>query len=83
MLNHATLATVAESREFELEIGFDLETPEGEARERVVDRWTAAVARAGARPAGNAVDIMLNRSPGLERIGQFSVVVSGRVVDDD
>lgn len=73
---------MAESREFELEIGFDLDLTEGEARERAVDRWTAAVARAGARPAGDAVSIV-RYDDDLNAIGQFSVVVSGKVVDGD
>lgn len=67
---------------FELEIGFDTQISGVEATKTAITRWRAAVKRAGKEPVGN-LSLTIPSSEGLKRIGQFSVVVSGEVVDAD
>lgn len=74
---------MAESTRFELEIGFDLDTASDEALRVARDRWLTAVVRAGKVPTGSRIDLAVRNSAGLDRIGQYSVVISGEVVDGD
>lgn len=72
--------TFAVSENFELEIGFDTTVSGVEATHAATARWRQAVQRAGKEPVG-ALMLRIPTSEGLERIGQFSVIVSGEVVD--
>jgi hypothetical protein len=71
---------VTDTAKFDLEIGFDLD--EANAGPIALSRWKDAVSRAGKKPATGVVMVM-SRTEGLKRIGQFSVTVSGDVIDDD
>ena len=63
---------------YSLEIGFDSSTPESEAVTAAAERWRSAVLRNDARPVGEPVTTV-QHSPGLDSIGQYTVLVSGEV----
>lgn len=61
-----------------LQIGFNLDVPEDEATAKAVERWRGVAVRAGRTPAGEPMT-SIERSEGLERIGQYAVLVKGDV----
>lgn len=62
------------------QVGFDLSTSEEVATERALTRWRGIAQRAGRTPVGEPTT-RLERSRGLEGVGQFDVLVEGETTD--